>query len=300
MSVQQRTAAKTDRAPREQRAKRRGRKSLLLIIGGSVVTLVILLAALAPLLSAADPIKQSLMDARQPPVWHTGGSWTHPLGTDFLGRDVWSRILYGARTTMLTSLAAALGAAAIGVFLGFIAGYYEGFIGGAIMGLVDLMLAFPLIVLALALVATLGPNVSNLILALVVTGWMIYARVVRAAVITLKAQPFTQAARALGGSNLWIMLRHLLPNTSTIILAILPMEIGRIIITESALSFLGLGIPPPTPSWGRMLAENRLYLTIDYWIAVFPGLAITLTVLGVSFLGDGLRDYLDPRLKHLL
>lgn len=280
--------------------RRRKSRNVLLASGAVITIVVVLLAALAPVFVTVDPIRQDLMTARLPPAWHAEGTWQHPLGTDFLGRDVWSRILYGARTTMLASVAAALGAAAVGIILGFIAGYYEGFIGSFIMRIVDLMLAFPLIVLALALVAALGPSVENLIAALVITGWMVYARVVRAAVITLKEQTFIQAARALGAADVGIMLRHLLPNTVTVILVLLPMEIARIIITESALSFLGLGVPPPTPSWGRMLAESRLYLTIDYWIAVFPGLAITIAVLGVTFLGDGLRDRLDPRLRHLL
>lgn len=280
--------------------RRRKSRNVLLTSGAVITIVVVLLAALAPYFVTVDPIRQDLMTARLPPAWHAEGTWQHPLGTDFLGRDVWSRILYGARTTMLASVAAAIGAAAVGIILGFVAGYYEGFVGSVIMRIVDLMLAFPLIVLALALVAALGPSVENLIAALVITGWMVYARVVRAAVITLKEQPFVQAARALGAADVGIMLRHLLPNTVTVILVLLPMEIARIIITESALSFLGLGVPPPTPSWGRMLAESRLYLTIDYWIAVFPGLAITIAVLGVTFLGDGLRDRLDPRLRHLL
>lgn len=286
-----------------RRVRRRGRRSgsLWLMRGGLAVTVVMLaLAVFAPVLTTTGPIVQNMLEARQPPAWNAGGDASHPLGTDYLGRDVWSRIAYGARTTLLTATAAALGAAALGVALGFIAGYYEGRVGTVIMALVDLMLAFPLIVLALALVATLGPSMRNVILALVVTGWMVYARVVRAVVLRLKEQPFVHAARALGASDAAIIARHLFPNALTVILVLLPIEIARMIITEASLSFLGLGVPPPTPSWGRMLAENRLYLTIDYWVAVFPGLAITIAVLGVTFLGDGLRDRLDPRLRHLL
>jgi len=268
--------------------------------GGLTVTIAILsLAIFAPALTTSSPIAQNLLEGRQPPAWEDGGSATHLLGTDYLGRDVWSRIVYGARTTLVTATAAALGAAALGVLLGFIAGFYEGRIGAVIMGLVDLMLAFPLIVLALALVATLGPSMRNVVLALIATGWMVYARVVRAVVLGLKEQPFVHAARALGASDAAIIARHLFPNSLTVILVLLPIEIARMIITEASLSFLGLGVPPPTPSWGRMLAENRLYLTIDYWVAVFPGLAITIAVLGVTLLGDGLRDRLDPRLRHV-
>jgi peptide/nickel transport system permease protein len=292
-------AAVGSSVPGHRRSRRR-RYGTLLLVGACVLGAIVLAALLADVLSPLDPTQQDLRAARIPPAWSAEGSWEHPLGTDFLGRDLWSRILHGARTTLATSVAAALGAALVGVTLGFVAGYAEGKLGSLIMRLVDLMLAFPLIIMALALVAALGPSIQNLIIALIVTGWMIYARVVRAAVITLKGQAFIQAAQALGVGDVRIILRHLLPNVSTIILVLLPMEIARIIITESALSFLGLGVPPPTPSWGRMLAESRLYLTLDYWIAVFPGLAITLTVLGVSFLGDGLRDFLDPRLKNLL
>ncbi len=283
------------------RRRRRRAGSLWLMRGGLIVTVAMLaIAVFAPALTTASPIAQDLMTARQPPAWEAGGNSDHLLGTDYLGRDVWSRIAYGARTTLLTATAAALGAAALGVLLGFVAGYYEGRIGSVIMALVDLMLAFPLIVLALALVATLGPSMRNVVLALIVTGWMVYARVVRAVVLRLKEQPFVHAAKALGASDTAIIVRHLFPNALTVILVLLPIEIARMIITEASLSFLGLGVPPPTPSWGRMLAENRLYLTIDYWVAVFPGLAITIAVLGVTFLGDGLRDRLDPRLRHLL
>jgi peptide/nickel transport system permease protein len=281
-------------------APRRLRGNILTAVGGLLLGTMVVLAVFAPWLATADPIRQDLLDARRPPAWHAQGSLEHPLGTDFLGRDVWSRILHGARTTMLTSLAAALAAAAVGITLGLLAGYHGGWLDMAIMRLVDLMLAFPLIVLALALVAVLGPSVQNLVIALAATGWMVYARLMRAAVLSLKPQEFIQSAFALGASDVRVILRHILPNALTLVLVMLPLEIARIILTESALSFLGLGIPPPLPSWGRMLAESRVFLTIDYWIAVFPGLAIMVTVLGINFLGDGLRDLLDPRLRHLM
>lgn len=295
---QVRSPGQTSAATRQHRRRHRG--NILTVIGGLLLGSMVVLAVFAPELATADPVQQSLLDARRPPAWHPGGSLEHPLGTDFLGRDVWSRILHGARTTMLTSLAAALVAAVVGIALGLLAGYHGGWLDMVIMRLVDLMLAFPLIVLALALVAVLGPSVQNLVIALAATGWMAYARLMRAAVLSLKPQEFVQSAFALGASDWRVILRHILPNALTLVLVMLPLEIARIILTESALSFLGLGIPPPLPSWGRMLAESRLFLTIDYWIAVFPGLAIMVTVLGINFLGDGLRDLLDPRLRHLM
>lgn len=276
------------------------KRSRLALTGGLMLGAVILAAVLAPYLSGHNPTSQHLMSARLPPMWHAEGRVDHPLGTDFLGRDILSRILYGARVSLLTCLAAAVGAAVLGVFAGLIAGYYGGWLDTILMRLVDLQLAFPMIVLALALVAAMGPSLLNLVLALAFTGWMVYARVVRAVVMSLKAQEFVQSARALGASDVRILFWHIVPNTLTPVLVIFTLETARMILTESSLSFLGLGVPPPFPSWGRMLAESRLYLTVDYWVALFPGLAIMITVLGINFLGDGLRDILDPRLRHLL
>lgn len=286
----------------QQRPRKRSKlaRSRLAMAGGIMLATVIVLAALAPYVSTADPVAQDLMNARRPPMWHTGGTPAHPLGTDFLGRDIWSRIVYGARVSLLTSLAAAVSAAVVGILLGLLAGYYGGWLDAFIMRVVDLQLAFPMIVLALALVASLGPSIQNLVLALAITGWMVYARLIRATVLSLRTQEFVLSARAVGATDLRIIFRHILPNTLTPALVMFTLETARIIITESSLSFLGLGVPPPLPSWGRMLAESRLYLTIDYWIALFPGLAIAVTVLGVNFLGDGLRDLLDPRLRNLL
>jgi peptide/nickel transport system permease protein len=274
------------------------RRSPLTGIGAAIVGLVVLAAIAAPLLATTDPIEQDLSVALKPPFWLADGSFAHPLGTDHLGRDVYSRLVYGARISLTISVLAALLGAAVGVAAGLAAGYLGGRVDMVIMRIVDLNLAFPLILLALAVVALLGASLRNLVIVMAVTTWMIYARVVRGVSLTLREQEFIQAVRALGARDARIIIRHILPNVAAPILVIWTLEVARVILMESALSFLGLGVPPPTPTWGRMLAEGRDYLTMAGWIAVFPGLAIMVTVLGINFLGDGLRDLLDPRLRQ--
>lgn len=273
------------------------RRSPLAGIGALIVGLVIVAALAAPWLATTDPIDQDLAAALKPPFWLQDGSLEHPLGTDHLGRDVYSRLIYGAQISLTISVLAALLGAAVGVTAGLVAGYHGGRVGAVIMRIVDLNLAFPLILLALAVVAILGANLRNLVIVMAITTWMIYARVVRGLSLTLREQEFVQAVRALGAHDARIIARHILPNVLPPVLVIWTLEVARVILMESALSFLGLGVPPPTPTWGRMLAEGRDYLTMAGWISIFPGLAIMLTVLGINFLGDGLRDLLDPRLR---
>ena len=273
------------------------RRSPLAGVGALIVGLVIVAALAAPWLATTDPIDQDLAAALKPPFWAQDGSLEHPLGTDHLGRDVYSRLIYGAQISLTISVLAALLGAAVGVTAGLVAGYHGGRAGAVIMRIVDLNLAFPLILLALAVVALLGANLRNLVIVMAITTWMIYARVVRGLSLTLREQDFVQAVRALGAHDARIIARHILPNVLPPVLVIWTLEVARVILMESALSFLGLGVPPPTPTWGRMLAEGRDYLTMAGWISIFPGLAIMLTVLGINFLGDGLRDLLDPRLR---
>ena len=273
-------------------------RSRLATVGAVIVGLVVLAALTAPFLATTDPIEQDLTVALKPPFWMQDGSLQHPLGTDHLGRDVYSRAVYGARISLTISVLAALLGAVVGVALGLIAGYRRGRADMVIMRIVDLNLAFPLILLALAVVALLGANLRNLVIVMAITTWTIYARVVRGLSLTLRERDFVQAARALGAHDARIIVRHILPNVAAPVLVIWTLEVARVILMESALSFLGLGVPPPTPTWGRMLAEGRDYLTVAGWIAIFPGLAIMITVLGINFLGDGLRDLLDPRLRQ--
>jgi peptide/nickel transport system permease protein len=280
------------------RALRLVRKSPLATAGGLIVGLVIVAALGAPLLATTDPIDQDLALALKPPFWRADGSVQHPLGTDHLGRDVYSRLVYGARISLAISVLAALLGAVVGVAAGLVAGYAGGRADLVLMRIVDLNLAFPLILLALAVVALLGANLRNLVFVMAITTWMIYARVVRGMTLALRDQELIQAIRALGARDARIIVRHILPNVLPAVMVIWTLEVARVILMESALSFLGLGVPPPTPTWGRMLAEGRDYLTAAGWISVFPGLAIMVTVLGINFLGDGLRDLLDPRLRR--
>jgi len=274
------------------------RRSPLATVGVVIVGLVIVAALAAPLLATTDPIDQDLTIVLKPPFWLEDGSLRHPLGTDHLGRDVYSRLVYGAQISLTISVLAALLGAIVGVAAGLVAGYVGGRTDAIIMRIVDLNLAFPLILLALAVVALLGASLRNLVIVMSITTWMIYARVVRGLTLTLREQEFVQAVRALGAHDLRIIARHVLPNVLAPILVIWTLEVARVILMESALSFLGLGVPPPTPTWGRMLAEGRDYLTVAGWISIFPGVAIMVTVLGINFLGDGLRDLLDPRLRQ--
>jgi peptide/nickel transport system permease protein len=274
------------------------RRSPLMTAGLVMVGLVVLCALLAPFVGTRDPIQQNLALANRPPVWQARGTAQAPLGTDQFGRDVWSRIVYGAQISLAVGTVASLLGGVVGVTAGLVAGFYGGKVDTVVMRIVDLNLAFPLILLALAIAAILGPSLQNLILVMALTTWMIYARVVRGLALTLREQEFVQAIRALGAHDRRIIARHVLPNILPPVMVIWTLEVARVILMESALSFLGLGVPPPTPTWGRMLAEGRDYLVVAGWISIFPGIAIMVTVLGINFLGDGLRDLLDPRLRQ--
>jgi len=266
----------------------------LALAGALVVLAAVVVAVAAPALAPGDPIKNSLLDRLTPPTW--GGE--HPLGTDTLGRDVASRLLHGARVSLLVGFSAVLLAGVSGVVLGLVSGWYRGWLDDVLMRLGDVQLAFPVLVLAVAVLAVLGASVMNLILVLGVTGWITYARIVRGEVLTLRERDFVAAARALGADDAWILRRHLLPNVLPPITVVATFSVARTIVAEASLSFLGLGIPAPAPSWGAMLDEGRNYITTGWWLALFPGLAILLLVLGINLVGDWLRDVLDPRLER--
>ncbi|MGA2954811.1 MAG: ABC transporter permease [Thermodesulfobacteriota bacterium] len=269
------------------------------MFGLAMVLAVILSAIFAPLLSPHDPILQDVEKRLLPPVWQTGGDPSFLLGTDHLGRDIVSRLIYGARISIVVSVSAVVFSAILGTLIGLLSGFYGGNVDNIFMRIADVQLAFPFILLAIAIIAVLGPNLQNIIIVMGITGWVIYARVVRAEILSLREKEFITSVRALGGSNGRIIFNHLFPNVVPPIIVIITLEMARMIIMEAALSFLGLGIQPPTPTWGGMLADGRVYLATSWWLATFPGLVIMLVVLGINLLGNWLRDILDPRLTQL-
>lgn len=275
------------------------RKNPLLLIGLVIVILVVVAAVFAPVLAPADPFAQRLENRMRPPTWNVSGSLEHVLGTDDYGRDILSRILYGGRVSLAVGAAAILIAGGFGVALGLLAGYFGGFTEAVLMRLADMQQAMPGVLLAIIVIASLGTNVLNLIIVLAIGSWVPYARIVFGTVRSLREREFVAGARTVGASDARIILRHILPNTWTPIIVLGTLQVGRMILLEAGLSFLGLGVPPPEPSWGSMIAEGRHRLFIAPWMTTIPGLTILITVLGINFLGEGLRRALDPRLKNL-
>ena len=264
-----------------------------------IIAVFVLLALLAPLLSLADPHDQSLRNRFRPPVWEEGGSLKHALGTDRLGRDMLSRIIWGARVSLAAGVVTVLVASAFGAAVGLVAGYYGGRVDAGLMRMTDATMSFPVILLALILAVTVGPSFTNVVVAIAVVLWARYARVIRGQVLTLMHLDFIAQAR-LAGAGAWrIITRHLFPNTMNTLVVLVTLQIGYVIIVEASLSFLGAGIPPPTPAWGSMIAEGREFVTSAWWVSMFPGLAILLVVLAFNLLGDWLRDTFDPKLRQL-
>jgi peptide/nickel transport system permease protein len=264
-------------------------------VGLALVALVAFAAVAAPLLSPHDPNAQNMLAPVAPPAWADGGSAAHLLGTDRLGQDVLSRIIYGARVSLLTAFVAVAGSAALGTTLGLLAGYFGGWVAVLIMRLVDIVLAVPFILLALVFMTVLGPSLVNLVLAFVLARWVQYTRIAYGLVLEMREREFIQACVAGGLSHFDILFRHILINVAGPLLVVATLELGFVILMEAGLSFLGLGTPPEIPSWGGMLQEGRALINIAWWLTTFPGLAIMLTVVGFNFLGDWLRDRLDPR-----
>lgn len=265
------------------------------VVGGLIVLTLGVVGVCSPWIAPYDPGMQRLETALKAPEWFAG---PHFLGTDNLGRDILSRIISGARVSLLVAFAVVLVSGAVGVTLGAISGYFGGRVDFAIQKLVEVVWAFPPLLLAITILAFLGQGLSNLILALVAQRWIQYCRVVRAQALSLKSRDFVTAARALGASHRRIIQHHLLPNLIQISLVIGTFSMASAIIAEASLSFLGLGVPPEIPTWGTMLADSRSYISTAWWLALFPGLCIFLTVLGINLLGDAIRDFLDPRLKR--
>jgi peptide/nickel transport system permease protein len=265
---------------------------------GATVCFVILVAALfAPLITPVGPLASDLAARLKPPSWAAAGSPVHLLGTDHLGRDVLARILYGARVSLFAATCAIVISCLIGVTLGVLAGYFGRMIDQVVSTVVNIMLTFPFMLLSLAVIALLGPSFRNMVLVLGITEWIHYTRVVRSEVFRLREQDFVLVAKSIGLSSWNIILRHVVPNLLNTVIVIASLQMARMIILESFLSFLGLGIQPPTPSWGGMLGEGRMYIFGNWWLATFPGLAIFVTTLGINLMGDGLRDFLDPKMN---
>ena len=274
-----------------------GRRLPVIPLG--IIAVFVLLAILAPLLSPADPHDQSLRNRFKPPVWEEGGSWKYPLGTDRLGRDMLSRIIWGSRVSLAAGVITVLLASAFGAAVGLVAGYYGGRVDAALMRITDATMSFPVILLALILAVTVGPSFTNVVVAIAVILWARYARVIRGQVLTLMQLDFIAQARVAGAGASRIITRHLFPNTLNTLVVLVTLQIGYVIIVEASLSFLGAGIPPPTPAWGSMIAEGREFVTSAWWVSMFPGLAILLVVLAFNLLGDWLRDTFDPKLRQL-
>lgn len=267
-------------------------------LGAGLLIVIVLSAIAAPLISPHDPAKQNVREKLAPPAWQSGGSWDHPLGTDQLGRDMLSRILYGGRVSLLVALFATIAASILGIVLGVLAGYFGGYTDAVIMRIVDVQMAFPSILLALAVMVMLGPSFRNLIIVLAVSSWVFFSRVIRADVLVIRHREFVTAGEAIGATNGRLIVRYIFPNLVGVITVVATLTIARVVISEASLSFLGLGIQPPTSSWGLMLSEGRQYLSVAWWITTFPGIVLMATVIGVNLLGDALRDILDPQLSH--
>jgi peptide/nickel transport system permease protein len=285
-------------APRVAHAMRQMRRWPLvpLVI---LTFLLVIPALLAPQVAPHDPLKGSLSKRLKAPVWMEGGSIEYPLGTDKMGRDLLSRIIYGARVSLAVSAVAIFVGGLIGTSLGLISGYFGGRVDGVLMRLVDISLSLPTILLALVLVAAVGPSFWTVITVLVVLLWARYARLVRGETLSIKERDFIARARVAGASHTRIMVKYLFPNVINSLIVLATLQVGYVILLESALSFLGAGLPRPTPAWGLMVADGRELIVSAWWVSMFPGLAIMMTVLALNLLGDWLRDRLDPKLRNV-
>jgi len=272
-------------------ALRRLKKNKLAMIGLAIIIFLIIIAILAPLVSPYNPIERIKEESSLSP------SRAHLFGTDLLGRDIFSRVVYGSRISLEVGIIAVGISVAIGLFFGALAGYFGNVSDVLIMRMADIFFAFPYILGAIVIMTVLGPGLINIFIAIGILGWASFARIFRGSILSIKNKEYIEAARALGASNFRIITKHIFPNAFAPIIVYATMNVGTAIIVEAALSFLGLGVQPPTPAWGKMLSESLNYIDIAPWMMFFPGLAIVITVLGFVLLGDGLRDAFDPRLK---
>ncbi|MCC6180071.1 MAG: ABC transporter permease [Chloroflexi bacterium] len=282
------------------RFTRRWLGNRLTVVGGTITVLLVVVAIIGPSLAPMSPTEIDLRAKLTPPglMPAAGSTVVHPLGTDQLGRDTLSRMLYAAQVTVVVAALAVVLSTLFGVTLGIVSGYFGGWVDMLLMRAVDIQLAFPMLLLAITVIAVFGTGIPILVFVFVLAGWVRYVRVIRAQTLVLKEAQFVEAARAVGASHWNILRRHVSPNLLTEIIILVNLEIGRIILVESSLSYLGLGVQPPMPTWGNMLNEGRLYLQTAWWVVTFPGAAIMLTVLGVNLLAEGLRSIYDPRMRR--
>lgn len=273
------------------------RKHPVAIAGGVIIIIYVLAAIFADYITIYDPTLGNLRDRLVPPFWYDEGTWAHPMGTDALGRDILTRIIYGARISLSVGLLSVTISVLIGLILGTLAGYYRGRFDSIVSRLADLLLAFPFLIFAIGVMAFLGPGFMNLILALTFKGWVEFFRLVRGEMLAEKTQEYVEAAKVTGHSNTAIIGKEILPNIIQSVFVLATLRMGWMIIMEASLSFLGLGIPPHIPAWGSMVASGRDYMLVAPWVSTIPGLAIVILVLSINVFGEGLRDILDPRLK---
>lgn len=271
---------------------------LKLWVGGLILLALCVCGIAAPLLAPRDPQAQTLEDRLRPPRWFENGSTAYLLGTDNLGRDMLSRIIYGSRISLMVGVATVICAGLLGCVLGAVAGYFGSTADEIVSKVSEIFLAFPFLLIAIAIMAFLGQGVGNLIMALMLSRWVQFCRVVRGEVFSIRERDFVTAAKALGGRDWYVLFRHVVPNTFASITVIATFAMAVVIIAEASLSFLGLGVPVHIPTWGSMLSEGRSYINRAPWLTIFPGLAIFITVFGINLLGDGLRDVFDPKLRR--
>lgn len=260
---------------------------------------ILVMAVFAPLLAPYSPIDQTLHDKLLPPVWVDGGSMKYLLGTDAFGRDILSRLIYGARVSLIVAALALTAGGGVGLLIGIVSGYVGGTTDAVLMRMVDAAFTFPAILFALLLAVTMGQGLGTLVIAISLLLWASFARIIRGEVLALKQRDFVALAQVRGCSSARIMITHILPNVLNIFMVLITLNIGVVIIAEASLSFLGAGVPPPTPTWGLMISDGRGRIADAWWISLIPGIAITLLVLSVNLFGDWLRDRLDPRLRQL-
>ncbi|WP_112324053.1 ABC transporter permease [Oceanibium sediminis] len=264
-------------------------------VGFVIIVALVLMAIFAPLIAPYDPAEQSLRARLIPPVWQERGTWEHVLGTDHLGRDILSRIIHGSRISMIVGVAVVALAGGFGITMGLIAGFFGGRIDAAIMRFVDTIIAFPGLLLALVILAVIGPSMTTVIIVLALNGWMVYARMTRGIVLSVRQMPYVEAAEMVGGRSFHVIFRHILPNMMSPLLTLGVLEFARIVLAEAALSFLGLGIQPPATSWGLDVANGKDYLFVAWWLVTIPGCAIAITVLAINLLANWARVTSDPQ-----